>query len=314
MAEKNFAKRDEGDQTIDIFKDTLFYYEDEPTLGIRVNRVKIFCSLLHQAKNQVIQDKAEEFEKYPDLLETFKNIQEICPGTYVGSDANDLYGEETQQLGVTNYELMDGLTLWCPQQLVWRTSEKRAIIQKRQEAGETFWWYNCVSNSPVLSYYIESLPMSIRSSSWMQYEFDIEGILYWQTVQWADLEDPYKDLAYSNWTPSGEGVLLYPGARYGLKKPVSSIRLEQIFHGQQDYEYLYMLNEYLTQNNIQATAKDICRVVAENLYGEVNPGYFNENPSDSVFATQRIQILDILQEFKNGNVDSAKDKINAILN
>ena len=253
MAEKNFAKRDEGDQTIDIFKDTLFYYEDEPTLGIRVNRVKIFCSLLHQAKNQVIQDKAEEFEKYPDLLETFKNIQEICPGTYVGSDANDLYGEETQQLGVTNYELMDGLTLWCPQQLVWRTSEKRAIIQKRQEAGETFWWYNCVSNSPVLSYYIESLPMSIRSSSWMQYEFDIEGILYWQTVQWADLEDPYKDLAYSNWTPSGEGVLLYPGARYGLKKPVSSIRLEQIFHGQQDYEYLYMLNEYLTQNNIQAS-------------------------------------------------------------
>lgn len=311
LVEKNFVKREAGDETIDILKDTMFYYEDEPTMGIRVNRVKIFCSLLHQAKQQVLQAKAVEFEKYPDLKASFENIQEICPCGYVGTDENDLYGEDSQQLGVTNYDVMDGVTTWCPQQLVWRHTDKRAIIQKRQEAGEKFWWYNCVSNSPVLSYYIESMPMSIRSSSWMQYEYGVEGILYWEMVHWQSLTDPYKDLTYGSFSSGGEGILLYPGARYGLKTPVSSIRLEQIFHGQQDYEYLYMLDEYMKANEIQATAKDICKKVGENLY---KIAYFKEDASDSLFAEQRIQILDILQDFADEKVSDATSKINKILN
>jgi hypothetical protein len=41
--------------------------------------------------------------------------------------------------------------------------------------------------------------------------------------------------------------------------------------------------------------------------------YFKEDASDSLFAEQRIQILDILQDFKNGNLENAKDKINKIM-
>jgi hypothetical protein len=74
-----------------------------------------------------------------------------------------------------------------------------------------------------------------------------------------------------------------------------------------------MLDEYMKANEIQATAKDICKKVGENLYGDVNPAYFNENASDSVFAEERIQILDILQDFADGNLENAKDKINKIM-
>jgi hypothetical protein len=327
LVEKNFAKRDLANEkilngtatendivesTLDILKDVMFYYEDEPTLGIRVNRVKIFCTLLKQAKDTVLENKKADFERYPDLIESFNKIQEICPCGYVGTDVDDLYSEDTCQLGVTDYELGDGVTLWCPQQLVWRHSDKRAIIQKRQELGETFWWYNCVSNSPVLSYYIESIPSSMRVASWMQYECGIEGILYWEIVHWQDLADPYKDLTYSGFGSGGEGILLYPGARYGLKTPVSSIRLEQLRLGQQDYEYIYMLNEYLIENNIDITAKEIVAKIGHNFYG--NDYRFYEDPSEKLFDEYRIQILDILQDFADGNVADAKTKINQILN
>ena len=152
----------------------------------------------------------------------------------------------------------------------------------------------------------------MRVASWMQYECGIEGILYWEIVHWQNLADPYKDLTYNNFGSGGEGILLYPGARYGLKTPVSSIRLEQIRAGQQDYEYIYMLNEYLVANDIDVTAKEIVAKIGEDFYGA--DYRFYEDPSEKLFEEYRIQVLDILQDFADGNVDDAKTKINQILN
>jgi len=53
----------------------------------------------------------------------------------------------------------------------------------------------------------------------------------------------------SHWVryPNGDGYLIYPGASVGKAGPVSSIRLEQVREGVEDYEYLCLLRDRIAQ-------------------------------------------------------------------
>ena len=178
------------------------------------------------------------------------------------------------------------------------------------EAGEEFWWYTCVANSPIMSYYVESIPASMRMASWMQYDYNVKGMLYWNVVQWRSTDDPYKDIHYKDFG-GGEGLLVYPGSKYGLKTPISSIRLEQLRAGQQDYEYFYMLQEYLTANDMPITAREIIADIGGNFYENA---YFDVDISEKDFEEYRIKLLDILQDFANDDSTAASEKINKIIN
>lgn len=43
--------------------------------------------------------------------------------------------------------------------------------------------------------------------------------------------------------PNGDGFLIYPGAKFGQRAPVPSVRSEQAGEGCEDYEYLFLLRE-----------------------------------------------------------------------
>lgn len=53
----------------------------------------------------------------------------------------------------------------------------------------------------------------------------------------------------SMWTryPSGDGFLVYPGARFERQVPVATIRAEQAREGVEDYEYLWLLQERIEE-------------------------------------------------------------------
>lgn len=55
--------------------------------------------------------------------------------------------------------------------------------------------------------------------------------------------------------PNGDGFLAYPPGPLKLDRPVSSVRLEQVREGVEDYEYLYLLRELVRQG--QAAGKDV---------------------------------------------------------
>jgi hypothetical protein len=57
--------------------------------------------------------------------------------------------------------------------------------------------------------------------------------------------------------PNGDGFLAYPGKPIGVDGPVSTIRLEQVRQGLQDYEALVLLSE------LTAKAKQAGRPVAD---------------------------------------------------
>jgi len=91
---------------------------------------------------------------------------------------------------------------------------------------------------------------------WITWRYGMQGILYWDLKFWSQTPDPWLDpvtylsgfLCSRGGILNGEGSLLYPGSRtrrYTGQKdvdgPVSSIRLELLREGIEDYEYLWLL-------------------------------------------------------------------------
>ncbi|MCX7009028.1 MAG: DUF4091 domain-containing protein, partial [Kiritimatiellaeota bacterium] len=86
------------------------------------------------------------------------------------------------------------------------------------------------------------------------FKFGAEAYEFWG-VDWLTY-DPYEfgwhsyihqsgEPGKSTWVryPNGDGYLVYPGAKFGQRAPVSTVRLEQAGEGCDDYEYLWLLRD-----------------------------------------------------------------------
>ncbi len=114
------------------------------------------------------------------------------------------------------------------------------------------WWYGCnAPSAPYIGYHMDDAPWSARYIGWLMARYGIVGNLYWVVNQGIEinttgkplyLDDPY-GTAHRGFGANGDGVLLYPGKPYGLKKPVGCIRLKAIREGNADYEWLKILRE-----------------------------------------------------------------------
>lgn len=298
ILDKNIELLNTGED-YDLFKKALYYYEDEPTVGYRTEAVRIFCQLLNNAKKQVLAEYADFFATHSDLKKSFEGVKEICPSNYVNSS---LFVNEKD--GAPDYDEHYGLTFWCPEMYQFDNASFRETIRQRIEYGERVWWYLCVSNTPRPSYYVESLPVNIRLQSWMQYNYDVEGILYWDVAHYGGDRDNYDDLQYNNYG-SGEGILLYPGERYGMKTPISSWRLEQIRLGQQDYELFVMLQNKLGEEK----AREIVSQIGEKLYTGTT---VKDACTSEAFDGYRVRLLTALEQFAKGNDAAANEILNSI--
>lgn len=312
VMEKNFELRESGVEKyadLDLFRKAIYYFEDEPARGRRTQLVRTFCEQLNTAKKELLLEFKDMFDKYPELVESFDMIDEICPSNYIEDVLWVSSKNPADQPYEPDYDKSDGLTFWCPEMYKFDNEAFRNIVKQRQAYGETFWWYLCVSNTPHPSYYVESLPMNIRLQSWMQYDYGIEGILYWQMNHWNDVGDPYENVTYYEYG-GGEGILYYPGVKYGLKTPVSSIRLEQIRLGQQDYELFWMLNNYLSEEEGNFTAQKVIAELGEKLYKGTT---VLDNADERLFESCRIEVLEILENFAKGDTAKAMNLVNEIV-
>ena len=310
---KNLEEIAAGKEGLDLFKKLVFGFEDEPNMEYRFKRIRIFGERLTAAKRTVLERNAEAFETYPELKASFELVQQICATTGVSSELFVSSKNGAGEPYVPDYEKGDGLTYWCPEEYMFKDAGFRAEVKERQALGERFMWYTCCANSPILSYYVESIPVNIRAHAWKQYEYGLIGMLYWDVVHWNTVNggDPYEDVSHDTGWGAGEGLLLYPGIKYGMKTPISSIRMEQLFHGQQDYEYFYMLEGYMKANKIETTVSQLInKLTSKIFYEEI---FVRVDAKGSDLEASRIQILDLLQLFADGKVEEAKTKINAIM-
>jgi len=117
------------------------------------------------------------------------------------------------------------------QSIVWN-------IEQARTRSERIWWYTAGAVTPLPTLHIDDDGVAPRVMPWLQPLYGVTGFLHWEAVNWE--ADPYSD-PYVPPFGNGEGVLIYPPRDKDSTEPVTSIRLELLRDGLEDYELLDML-------------------------------------------------------------------------
>lgn len=135
---------------------------------------------------------------------------------------------------------------------------KQALLEEQAKGGEATWYISCDQAYPQPNYFIDAPAMDPVMVPWITARYHMNGILYWAANFWNQTPDPWLDpVTYisgfdcsGGYVLNGEGSLIYPGdhaktytGQPNVIGPVSSIRLELLREGIEDYEYLWMLTD-----------------------------------------------------------------------
>jgi len=188
----------------------------------------------------------------------YGHVQKIC-------DLVKKVAPELKRLTVANYtpERLEGYSdIWCPNlggeagETEGIYEQKRAFYERRQRAGDEVWWYIACQPHPYPNFFLDYPALDCRIPFWMTWRYGLDGLAYWCVNAWAHGRN-FRDSANerwpeADWDPSwtcgatcevapcqGNGQLIYPGP----EGPVSSLRLEVIRDGIEDYELLRLLEE-----------------------------------------------------------------------
>lgn len=298
---KNISLRESGDLTTDILKKAYIYAGniiDEPQ-DDKVEQVKACDKAIIDAKNEV----KDLLTEYPDLQKSLMALRHVVTITPYATESL-FEGDDTT----------GGIQTWCPyisefnsaKYLEWR--EERMSNTGRVN-GEEFWWYNCISpENPFPSYQLDDNLISTRTMEWMKFDYKITGHVYWSVNFW------YKCISFSGggrytqrdvWTDpntfenaNGDGHLIYPGSAYALKTPISTLRLESIREGNEDYEYLWLFEQKINELNASKGTAYNSDEILDNFYSRIYTGVVPKTDVKE-FKAVRSELLQLLEKLCN---------------
>jgi hypothetical protein len=169
-------------------------------------------------------------------------IQAIEPRARINVPFNNNPREKS---GQSTYERMDGLVnMWCPMSTA--LDEKDQAL--RAARGDDSWWYVCCApKHPHANLMVHWVGAAHRVLFWQQKQRGINGFLYWSAVYWDPkfTRDPWTNIRTFEFHGGayGDGSLVYPGDRVGINGPVTSIRLELLRDGIDDFDYLTLFEK-----------------------------------------------------------------------
>ncbi len=211
-----------------------------------------------------------------------------------------------------NDTLAGGVDTWCPLFSAFGSGDDTSgYFQNMFEAqleGEEMWWYGCVApKNPYVTYHTDDSLVGPRVLGWMQKDYDIKANLYWCTnvfMKWMGNAEGYVDRDVWNDPDSfpgegnqvnGDGYLLYPGNRYGLgNDPIATIRLSAIRDAQEDYEYLYQLEELVNEANEKYGCSLTMEEIMSDIYDTLYTGVIYVDEPELVFRARR-QVAEMLE-------------------
>lgn len=192
-----------------------------------------------------------DFRKYEELKETYG---------WLGRKFPDI----PRMCTVRPVDALAGyIDIWVPLTSHWVEEDVRAA----RERGDEVWNYVCCHPlHPWPNYFVDYPAIDQRIIPWMNWKFGVPGLLYyainlWETNRDAGAgrhDDPaaakaiaegkrWPDVPWNTFTCAdfnGDGHLVYPGKD---GKPLSSVRLENIRDGIEDYECLAVLSELIAE-------------------------------------------------------------------
>ncbi len=202
-------------------------------------------------------DEPGDLEAYGRYNAITNRLSDICPGY---SMVTPFYTPSFKENGQTYYatELQAGRSnILCGISNIFDSNDFLCQVDGRRADGSKIWWYVCCGpQGDYCNIFIHFEGIRGRLLSWQQKKLNIGGLLYWDTTFWRDVISPWGDALTTPWTGNtafGDGSLMYPGQ----DGPVSSLRLEEISDGIDDYEYLTIAEELFGREYID---KKIARV------------------------------------------------------
>jgi hypothetical protein len=309
------------------FTKMYFYSDDEPSYYAKTadgNSYKYTDYLKVKNHNETLRSVktslASRLDSYPALKASFLAIPNIVTVGYPGdtSTANedikrrvDLgVSTATRNDGIfsTSYSnetalYNDGMDTWCPTFDRFDSAAKRTLYSTRQTQGEKVWWYGCINqtgSNGYPSYHTNAPLISSRIIPWMQMDYGIGGNLFWcvNFFQYNSGASGAASTSRNLWSDGkswkdcyGDGQLLYPGSTYNVTGPISTLRLESIFEGQEDYEYLYLFKSYVAQyNTTYGKSVDASSLLTSAYYSQMFSNV-TVSCSDATYHTLHDQLL-----------------------
>ena len=207
----------------------------------------------------------------------------------------DIEGVEVLITLTASIDTIEGLRTYCPLASDFDTEEQRQQYETYRQntytgknnelAGTdygTTWWYVCVHPyDPYPNLNIDMDLSAARVLSWMQYDYDIEGLIYWGTMTYFSTatrfdeagQKPVNVYEQANGVfagANGDGYLVYPGAKYGTDEPMPTMRLMELRDGFEEYEFLYLLEDLtvraLKENELDGSFDAIMEDIYASLY------------------------------------------------
>ena len=154
-------------------------------------------------------------------------------------------------------ELTGSIDIWVPMPPHYESDIK--FFQKRQKAGDEIWFYTCLlPKGKYMNRFLDYPLLDVRLLHWINFKYGLTGYLHWGLNFWQG--DPFTDFELDwgggSYLPPGDTHIAYPGRR-GL---LSSIRLEAMRDGIEDYELLKLLEKKNPKK-----AREICNSIVKSL-------------------------------------------------
>mgnify|MGYP003319786451 CR=1 FL=1 len=232
-----------GDTETDMFAKLMFYTDDEPGKD-KYDAVKSHDKDVYDLKKEL----APQLNGYPKLQESLMKIKHLCT---VPFSESLIATEET-----------GGVQCWCPQYQHFNTEANRQKYFERQKStdrlcGEEVWWYGCTDpQSPYSSVHLDADLLTLRARRYMQFEYGIQGDIYWNFNYYSKYTMSGFTYARDVWHDpiswghcAGDGQLYYPGVTYGIYGPITTLRLENLLATNEEYEYLWMIDQKVQEYN-----------------------------------------------------------------
>ncbi len=140
-------------------------------------------------------------------------------------------------------ELQKNCDVWVPQ--LGRFDNQMELINGRMLGGHEVWYYTCLfPNKRYLNRLIDYPLLKVRLLHWLNFRYGFTGFLHWGWNYWTP--EPTNDTqpvidANTELLPPGDAFIVYPDR--ANKSVFSSIRLEAMLEGIEDYELLQLLKQ-----------------------------------------------------------------------
>lgn len=188
-------------------------------------------------------DEPASLEAYESYTQITDRLGRLCPGYNMVTPANCASFTENGETYYTS-DLQSGRSnIMCGISNVYDLKEFREQAEIMRDNGAKLWWYVCCGpKGDYCNIFIHWEGIKGRLLLWQQKSLDIEGLLYWDTTYWTDVISPWADALTTPWTGNdtfGDGSLFYNGEN----GPVSTLRLQEVSDGIDDFEYLTIAEE-----------------------------------------------------------------------